>query len=183
MKVAALLGLFLWLLSVMEAGKTALPQSATPACGANIFACSRHDFEVTQPDAPPIIDFGGLRGSATIFHDPVYNNVEIVRCTDAFSNSVHPNASYSVGLGGAGDKNSWNTDDTLLQVNSAGGIQLLFWFDPKSKNCRPVCADGSESPRCQGSGLYIAKPGVFSRVDPTTYYAFPSANAPGTTVN
>src|SRR5882672_6680446 len=99
----------LWILGVNAA------QEPHSECGPPSFACSRSDDKVTQPDAVPVPTFGGPRGAGSVFHDPLFNDVEIVRCTDAFSNPAHPNASYSAGLGGAGDKNSWNTEDTLLQ--------------------------------------------------------------------
>jgi len=158
-------------------------QALHPECGPPLFGCSRSDSKLTQPDAVPLPNFGGPRGAGTVVHDPLYNNVEIVRCTDAFTNPAAPNASYAVGLGGAGDKNSWNTEDTLLQVNTIGGVQLIFWFDPRTRSCRPVCADGSTDLHCGASGLYVAKPGVFSRVDPYKYFAFPSPIAPGTQVS
>ena len=157
-------------------------ESNRAECGPPSFACSRSDDKVTQPDAVPVPNFGGLRGAGSVFHDPLFNDVEIVRCTDAFSNPAHPNASYSAGLGGAGDKNSWNTEDTLLQVNATSGIPLMFRFDPKNKSCRPVCADGGDDLHCSGRGLYIPRPGVFSRVDGYKYFAFPSGISPGTKI-
>jgi hypothetical protein len=158
-------------------------QAVRPECGPPLFVCSRDDSKVTQPNATPVPNFGGPHGAGTVVHDPLYNDVEIVRCTDGFTNPSAPNASYAVGLGGAGDKNSWNTDDTLLQVNGAGGVQFIFWFDPKAKSCRPVCADGSRDLHCGTGGLYFARPGVFSRVDRYKYYAFPSGLSHGTRVS
>jgi hypothetical protein len=157
-------------------------ESNQSECGPPLFGCSRSDLKVTQPDAKPVPDFGGPRGEGPVFRDPLYNDVEIVRCTNAFSNPAQPNGNYSVGLGGAGDKNSWNTDNTLLQITGSSGVPLIFHFDPNAKRCRPVCADGSDDAHCAGSGLYVTKPGVFSRVDAYRYYAFPSSAAPGTKV-
>lgn len=165
-----------------QVGAARVSKSKSPQCGPPLFACSRSDSKVTQPDAKPLLDFGGPHGAGMVLRDPLYNDVEIVRCTDAFSSPGRPNASYTVGLAGAGDKNSWNTDDTLLQINASSGVPLIFRFDPNSKRCRPVCADGNDEPHCAGSQLYVTKPGVFSRVDPYRYYAFPSAIAPGTRI-
>jgi hypothetical protein len=178
-KLLALTGNLLSLLALSNA-KVLKPAKA--GCGPPYFACSRSDSNVTQPDAVPRLNFGGLHGAGSLFRDPLYNDIEILRCTDAYTNPAHLNASYTVGLGGAGDRTSWNLNDTLLQITDTSGTPLIFRFDPAAKSCRPVCVDGGADPHCSGSSLYITRPGVFSKVDPYKYYAFPSAAAPGTKV-
>lgn len=151
-------------------------------CGVPAYECSRSDLRVTQPDQAPQIHFGGLRGVGRVFRDSLYNDVEIVRCTDAYTNPAHRNASYTAGLGGAGDKNSWNANDTLLQISDTTGASFIFHFDPATKSCRPVCASGSDDLHCSGGELDTVKPGVFSRVEPSLYYEFPSSAVPGARV-
>jgi hypothetical protein len=140
-------------------------------CGPPAYPCSRTDTAVTQPDVSPIPNFGGLKGANTVVTDSAYNNVEIVRCTDAASDPSRLNASYAVGLGGSGDKNSWNLDDSLISLGSGH----IFRFDAINKSCRPVCANGSSDLHCTGSTLYVAAVngyGVFSKVDPHIFYRF-----------
>jgi hypothetical protein len=157
-------------------GVAALSDQNRRVCGPPTYACSRTDVEITQPDAPPMIDFGGLRGANSVFHDSVYNNIEIVRCTDAFTNPVNPNASYMVGVGGSGEKNSWNVDDSLVAIGDSG-VGHILRFDPASKSCRPVCRDESTDLHCAGSALLNVWNGVFSKVNPQVYYAYPQSSA------
>jgi hypothetical protein len=116
------------LLSALVARTYSLdPPPQAKACGPPLYSCSRTDLKVTQPDKAPMIDFGGLKGANSVFHDALYNNVEIVRCTDALTHPSFPNGSYSVGLGGAGDKNSWNTNDTHDTLQTPVDDARVFW--------------------------------------------------------
>ena len=117
MRVGAQVQIALLVFACLDLAVSAcLSESHQSECGPPLFGCSRSDLKVTQPDAKPVPDFGGPRGEGPVFHDPLYNDVEIVRCTNAFSNPAQPNGNYSVGLGGAGDKNSWNTDNTFYRL-------------------------------------------------------------------
>jgi hypothetical protein len=88
------------LLSALVARTYSLdPPPQAKACGPPLYSCSRTDLKVTQPDKAPMIDFGGLKGANSVFHDALYNNIEIARCTDALTHPSFPNGSYSVGLG------------------------------------------------------------------------------------
>jgi hypothetical protein len=71
-------------------------------CGPPAYSCSRRDQGVTQPDAPPVPNFGGRVGANMLATDPLYNNVEIVRCIDAGSDPANVNTSDMAGLGGSG---------------------------------------------------------------------------------
>jgi hypothetical protein len=70
-------------------------------CGPPTHSCSRTDQGVIQPDAPPVPNFGGLAGANMLATDPLYNNVEIVRSTDAGSDPANVNTSYMAELGGS----------------------------------------------------------------------------------
>ena len=156
---------FLWLCGLLFGG-----HMLAANCGPPTFACSRTDVSVTQPDASPTPNFGGISGANNLIHDQLYNNVQIVRCTDGNSDPANRNQSYEVGLGGAGDKNSWNLNDTMLAFESLNGITYLYFYDPVAKSCRPVCSDGDADLHCLGSTLYKTNRGVFSKTDPTKYF-------------
>ena len=71
-------------------------------CGPPTHSCSRTDQGVIQPDAPSVPNFGGLADANLLAKDPLYNNFEIVRCTDAGSDPANVNTSDMAGLGGSG---------------------------------------------------------------------------------
>jgi hypothetical protein len=48
------------------------PPPQAKACGPPLYSCSRTDLKVTQPDKAPMIDFGGLKGANSVFHDALY---------------------------------------------------------------------------------------------------------------
>jgi len=138
------------------------------SCGPPAYPCSRTDEKVTQPDASPALSFGGIRGANTTVVDRTYNNVKMIRCTDAATDSSSLNVSYFAGLGGSAGKNIWDVDDTAVLVSNLSGASIFERFNPSNNTCSPIMASGG--------GLFYVNGGVFSKVDPIggpyTYYDY-----------
>jgi hypothetical protein len=154
--------------SILDPSSETEASITVESCGPPAYPCSRTDEKVTQPDAGSAISFGGIRGANTTVIDPIYNNVKMVRCTDANTDSSNISVSYYAGLGGSAEKNIWNVDDTAVLVSNLSGANIFERFNPSTYTCSPITASGA--------GLFYVNGGVFSKADraggPYTYYDF-----------
>jgi Putative Ig domain len=137
-------------------------------CGPPTYNCARTDLNVVPvPSAVPNV--GNLVGNGVVITDPDFGN-RIARITDANSNPIHLNGTYSGGLGGSADVNVWNTDSSLLVVQDTKG-----WLYPLAFNASSMQAGRMYAPSFpQTGGIRMASGGSWSRTDPNVLYTFES---------
>lgn len=110
-----------------------LTVGATPgaACGPPRYQCSRSDFEILIPTAPPQLGsdlnlYGGHSGAGTIATDPAYGN-RILRVTDGNTDTSNPGMSY--GTSWSSEANLISSDESFFFVTNEGSTPCLFQFD------------------------------------------------------
>jgi putative Ig domain-containing protein len=101
-------------------------------CGPPKYSCSRNDFDVLIPTAPPQLGsnpkyYGGHAGAGTVAVDPAYGN-RILRVTDGNTDSTAPGMSF--GTSWSAEANLISSDESLFFVTNEGETPCLFQFDP-----------------------------------------------------
>ena len=135
---------------------SAAPPPPVATCtGTAPYPCACTDLTTIQlPN--PLPNFGNLIGANTLVSDPEPSNgttcfhSPIVRVTDANTSNVFPDRSYSIGTGGSGDDNIWNTNSTLLMLGDTGGNGYPFSFNPVTMQAARLYTTST-----QGSGMTV----------------------------
>lgn len=123
--------------------------------------CVRSDF-ANEPLPATIPNMGNLTGAGTVTIDPNFGE-RILRLTDASTLTGHANLSFNAGLGGSGDSNMWNSNETLYLAEDSGGGYSPIQIDPTTLAVTVLYG-----------GLRATGGGMFSHVLPNTFYSFPN---------
>ncbi len=110
----------------------AVAAAANAVCGPPGYPCSRTDFEIITPAAPPQLGsdpnyYGGHSGAGTVVLDPAYGN-RILRVTDGNTEAADPGMSF--GTSWSAEANLISSDESLFFVTTEGNAPCLFYFDP-----------------------------------------------------
>ena len=110
-----------------------LTVSDTPeaSCGPPAYRCSRTDFGIIIPTAPPQLGldakwYGGHRGAGVVAIDPAYGN-RILRVTDGDTDTASPGMAF--GTSWSAEANLISSDESLFFVTNEGNTPCLFQFD------------------------------------------------------
>src|SRR2546423_5270321 len=136
-------------------------------CGPPTYNCSRTDNAVVQiPSQIPNV--GNLLGANTVVTDPDFGS-RVVRVTDWNTDPAASlaNRSYVSATSGSADENLWNTDSTMLILQTMGTTVFPFTFDPLSMQAHRMYVSSNPS----HGGLMIAGAGMWSRVSANLLYA------------
>src|SRR5208283_3205872 len=100
-------------------------------CGPPTYACSRTDFAILIPTAPPQLGsnpsyYGGHSGAGMVAIDPAYGN-RILRVTDGETDSSTPGMAF--GTSWSAEANLISSDESLFFVTNEGQTPCLFQFD------------------------------------------------------
>ncbi len=135
-----------------------------PACGPPSYNCARTDL-AASPIGQTLPNWGGAVGANTIFFDNSFNlasPVHYVRVTDVNSIAAHPHTQFTADIGGSGDENHFNADDTLFTIGDIGGNTYFFGLDPQTMSTGLVWDNVDD----------LAAVGAFSQSDRNIYYSF-----------
>ena len=130
--------------------------------------CAYAGVAIASPASAP--DMGRALKNGSVFYDmslpsPSGNQSPIVRCTDQATEpagNASGNYSKSVGLGGAGGAEQlWNTDSTLLHINTSQGQGRIIPFNPATMTCGAAIT--------ANKGQDVSNPGVALGNSTTTY--------------
>src|SRR5271165_2730617 len=105
--------------------------AVTLPCGPPSYPCSRSDFEVAIPAAPPQLGsdpryYGGHSGAGMVATDPAYGN-RILRITDGNTDPTNPGMAF--GTSWSAEANQISSDESLFFVTNEGNVPCLFQFD------------------------------------------------------
>ncbi len=100
-------------------------------CGPPSYPCSRSDFDIVIPTAPPQLGsdrryYGGHSGAGMVAIDPDYGN-RILRVTDGSIDTAAPGMAY--GTSWSAEANLISSDESLFFVTNEGSTPCLFQFD------------------------------------------------------
>jgi hypothetical protein len=144
---------------------TTLPVMGTNACPSNPLPCY-------------------TLGAGTVVSDPSFNSGVppiTIRADDANTECGTRNGfTVFADIGGSGDVNLVNTNDTKFVLNDQGNAVLMFSFNPTTYAIAPMYPSIYGCPG--GRGLLNVPPGEFSYSNPNYYFGFGSASSCSATV-
>ena len=152
--------------------------AANATCGPPAYACARSisnnvgDFSFALDPSVSAPLWNGAAGASSVRFDTLYNDIKILRCTDANTDPTNPNSSFAVGIGGSGARVSWNTADTLLDVVGAGGNTNMMRVDMGAATCTAICSDGAVGGCSVANAPATFGAGFFSKVNPNVFYSW-----------
>ncbi|MGA9391484.1 MAG: hypothetical protein WBV69_13675 [Candidatus Sulfotelmatobacter sp.] len=135
---------------------------------------------------PAVPNMGGLTKNGAVFTDASYPSgtpSKVIRCTDARISPNDSNKSLSAGLGGSGDAmQMFNSDSTLMRVNTSGGAGRIVLFNPTTLVCGNPTAgptlgsvitqyENMDSPGSATASVQFGQ-GSFDWSNPSSYYQF-----------
>jgi hypothetical protein len=106
------------------------PASAS-GCGPPSYPCSRSDFDVILPTAPPQLGsdpryYGGHSGANMVAIDPAYGN-RILRVTDGNTDAGTPGMAF--GTSWSAEGNLISSNESMFFVTNEGNAPCLFHFN------------------------------------------------------
>ncbi len=151
------------LLRALPGAAQAEPPPPRPSCGPPEY-CARTDTRIQAVTRVPVL---GPAGS--VVRDPDFGS-RILRVTDQNTLARLPNVSSHTDS--AGEADEWNTDSSYFYVQSTGGHQLIFRFEPANMRATYTGVDLGLPPFSWRAG------GQFSHVNPDLLYGLTMTEHP-----
>jgi hypothetical protein len=120
--------------SAQQSLTLAVSTASNASCGPPTYNCSRTDFNILIPTAPPQLGsdlnyYGGHVGAGVVAIDPAYGN-RILRVTDGSTDTSNPGMTF--GTSWSPEANLISSDESLFFVTNEGNTPCLFQFDPNA---------------------------------------------------
>jgi hypothetical protein len=147
---------------------------AVSAQGPQSYKCaqSAHTCDTTLVQLiTPTPNVGGLTGAGNTVTPADFGN-QIIRITDANTDSTHPNQSYQAGIASSSDENNWNTNSTFFISDSPSTCCYVYAWNASTLTASRICAANFPTRGGYVTDIDNVKAAFWSRSNPNFLYGY-----------